>query len=109
MHCVDLGESFQTHIYLQALASIQPRTSPPKFRKIFASLRIVLRPPADQIPFFEVDVLQEKYDEDAGEGDALALEDGEDPRADDGQKMMQKTMVEMDKWGEKKLPAVHVG
>jgi hypothetical protein len=56
-----------------------------------------------------VDVLQEKYDEDAGEGDALALEDGEDPRADDAQKMMQKTMVEMDKWGEKKLPAVHVG
>ena len=31
MHCVDLGESFQTHIYLQSLASIQPRTSPVKF------------------------------------------------------------------------------
>ena len=31
MHCVDLGESFQTHIYLQHLASIQPRTSPVKF------------------------------------------------------------------------------
>ena len=31
VHCVDLGESFQTHIYLQNLASIQPRTSPPKF------------------------------------------------------------------------------
>ena len=30
MHCVDLGESFQTHIYLQNLASIQPRTSPLK-------------------------------------------------------------------------------
>ena len=29
LHCVDLGESFQTHIYLQNLASIQPRTSPP--------------------------------------------------------------------------------
>ena len=28
MHCVALGESFQTHIYLQNLASIQPRTSP---------------------------------------------------------------------------------
>ena len=28
MHCVDLGESFPTHIYLQNLASIQPRTSP---------------------------------------------------------------------------------
>ena len=31
VHCVDLGESFQTHIYLQILASIQPRTSPLKF------------------------------------------------------------------------------
>ena len=30
MHCVDLGESFQTHIYLQNFASIQPRTSPVK-------------------------------------------------------------------------------
>ena len=31
MHCVDLDESFQTRIYLQNLASIQPRTSPLKF------------------------------------------------------------------------------
>ena len=31
MHCVDLGKSFQTHIYLQNLVSIQPRTSPLKF------------------------------------------------------------------------------
>ena len=31
VHCVDLDESFQTHIYLQNLASIQPRTSPVKF------------------------------------------------------------------------------
>ena len=31
MHCVDLGESFPTHILLQNLASIQPRTSPIKF------------------------------------------------------------------------------
>ena len=31
VHCVDLAESFQTHIYLQNLASIQPRTSPVKF------------------------------------------------------------------------------
>ena len=31
MHYVDLGESFPTHIYLQNLASIQPRTSPVKF------------------------------------------------------------------------------
>ena len=31
VHCVDLGESFQMHINLQNLASIQPRTSPLKF------------------------------------------------------------------------------
>ena len=31
VHCVDLGESFQTHIFLQNSASIQPRTSPLKF------------------------------------------------------------------------------
>ena len=31
VHCVDLGESFPTNIYLQNLASIQPRTSPNKF------------------------------------------------------------------------------
>ena len=31
MHCVDLGESFRTYIFLQNLASIQPRTSPLKF------------------------------------------------------------------------------
>ena len=31
MHCVDLGESFQTHIFLQNFVSIQPRTSPVKF------------------------------------------------------------------------------
>ena len=31
MHCVDLGESFPTSIYLQKSASIQPRTSPLKF------------------------------------------------------------------------------
>ena len=30
MHFVDLGESFQTHISSQNLASIQPRTSPVK-------------------------------------------------------------------------------
>ena len=27
LHCVDLGESFRTHIFLQNFASIQPRTS----------------------------------------------------------------------------------
>ena len=31
VHCVDLGDSFPTSIYLQNLASIQPRTSPSKF------------------------------------------------------------------------------
>ena len=31
MHCVDLGGSFPTSIYLQKSASIQPRTSPSKF------------------------------------------------------------------------------
>ena len=31
MHCVDLGESFPTHIFLQNLALIQLRTSPVKF------------------------------------------------------------------------------
>ena len=30
MHCVDLGESFPTNIYLQKSASIQKRTSPVK-------------------------------------------------------------------------------
>ena len=33
MHCVDLGESFPTSIYLQHLASIQPRTSLVKFAR----------------------------------------------------------------------------
>ena len=33
VHCVDLGESFPTHIYLQNLASIQPRTSLVKFAR----------------------------------------------------------------------------
>ena len=36
VHCVDLGESFPTHIHLQNLASIQPRTSPLKFVGAFA-------------------------------------------------------------------------
>ena len=31
MHCVDLGESFPTSVYLQNLASVQPRTSILKF------------------------------------------------------------------------------
>ena len=53
VHCVDLGESFQTHIFLQNLASIQPRTSPVKFARPsnaaaseqdhFAEVQFVLR------------------------------------------------------------------
>ena len=33
VHCVDLGESFPTHILLQNLASIQLLTSPVKFAR----------------------------------------------------------------------------
>ena len=33
VHCVGLGESFPTSIYLQNLASIPPRTSPFKFAR----------------------------------------------------------------------------
>ena len=33
VHCVDLGDSFPTHIYLQKSASIHPRTSPVKFAR----------------------------------------------------------------------------
>ena len=39
VHCVDLGESFQTHIYLQILASIQPRTSTVKFAEVASVLK----------------------------------------------------------------------
>ena len=39
VHCVELGESFQTHMYLQNLDSIQPRTSPVKFgRSVYGPL-----------------------------------------------------------------------
>ena len=38
VHCVDLGKSFPTSIYLQKSASIQPRTSPSKFGEKFNSL-----------------------------------------------------------------------
>ena len=33
MHCVDLGERFPTSLYLQNLASTQPRKSPVKFAR----------------------------------------------------------------------------
>ena len=42
VHCVDLGESFPTSIYLMKSASIQPRTSPSKFGGKFNSLFIHL-------------------------------------------------------------------
>ena len=42
MHCVDLGESFPTSIYLWKSASIQPRTSPSEFGGKFNSILIRL-------------------------------------------------------------------
>ena len=39
VHCVDLGESFPTHIFLPNLASIQPRTSPVKFARSSVAAR----------------------------------------------------------------------
>ena len=43
VHWVDLGESFQTHIFLQNLASIQPRMGPKKFES--SSKKSSRRPP----------------------------------------------------------------
>ena len=43
MHCVDRGESLQTRIYLQHLASIQPRTSPLKFADFECAARPVIQ------------------------------------------------------------------
>ena len=48
VHCVDLGESFPTHILLQNLASIQPRTSPVKFR--LQNCRLQHGPDAERPP-----------------------------------------------------------
>ena len=47
VHCVDLGESFPTSIYLQKSASIQPRTSPSKFGENYSILfnRVLNREP----------------------------------------------------------------
>ena len=42
VYCVDLGESFQTHMYLQILASIQPRTSPVKFARSSGAAPLIL-------------------------------------------------------------------
>ena len=44
VHCVDPGESFPTSIYLQKLASIQPRTSPVKFARSPRTFRAVCFP-----------------------------------------------------------------
>merc|ERR550514_2349345 len=48
VHCVDLGESFPTHIFLQNLASIHQRTSLVKFlvRKSFS---VVVRQQAERL------------------------------------------------------------
>ena len=43
VHCVDLGESFQTRIYLENLASIQPRTSPVKCARPCGEERVGLK------------------------------------------------------------------
>ena len=45
VHCVDLGESFPTNIYLQNLASIQPRTSLLKFDGGGFSAPVIFRQP----------------------------------------------------------------
>ena len=42
VHCVDLGESFPTRVYLQKSASIQPRTSLSQFGGKFNSIFIRL-------------------------------------------------------------------
>ena len=38
VHCVDLGESFQTQFFLQNFVSIQPRTSPLKSDEMFVNV-----------------------------------------------------------------------
>ena len=53
VHCVDLGESFPTSMYLQKSASIQPRTSPSKFGEKFNSIficRLIQDPHEDTEP-----------------------------------------------------------
>ena len=49
MHCVDLGESLPTSIYLRNLVSIQPRTSPVKFAlSARVNIIIITDPPFGQ-------------------------------------------------------------
>ena len=57
MHCVDLGESFPTSIYLQKSASIQPRTSPSKFGGKYS---ILFNRVLNQDPFSLWDLLGNK-------------------------------------------------
>ena len=45
MYYVDLRESFQTHIYLQNLASIQPRTSPATFAAVAGKAPLAAKAP----------------------------------------------------------------
>ena len=40
VQCVDLGESFQTHIFLLNFASVQPRTSRLKFARSSGAERV---------------------------------------------------------------------
>ena len=60
VHYVDLGESFQTHIYLQNLASIQPRTSPLKFaasRDVVAHVKVPTMSCFLQLKLVDADML----------------------------------------------------
>ena len=65
VHCVDLGESFPTSIYLMKSASIQPRTSPSKFAGKFNSIFIRLL-----------------KDDDGDDADAAVISAGDAPDAD---------------------------
>ena len=60
VHCVDLGESFPTSIYLQKSASIQPRTSPSKFGRKCHSLFIRLLGPEDPLPLLEREAVEHR-------------------------------------------------
>ena len=46
VHCVDLGESFPTSIFLQNLTPTQPRTSPVKFERATAGVALRLPEPS---------------------------------------------------------------
>ena len=74
VHYVDLGESFQTHIYLQSLASIQPRTSPVKFAD--DAMAILARPrgsrPGDGPRRGVVHAVCCRPDRDVGGGEGMA-------------------------------------